>query len=292
MTGPNFFLIGAARSGTTTLYKALKAHPQIYLPSLKEPHFYAYLADPTTTDHLYPDTSTARRRYEALFSGVAAELAIGDASTSNMVVRGAAPAIAGDIPHAKIIAILRHPIDRAFSHYRLFVSAGGEVLDDFAEAVRVEASRQTQGFPHTYRYLEWSRYTEQLRPFFDLFGRDQVLVHLYDDLCSNPEAIVRSTYAFLGVSQEHPVARVKVNNSPPNPRLPGLRKAVLRGRRGRILRKLVPAPVRRVVRPLIWRPPSVAPKLDSHVRAELTRTFDQEITQLEDLLRRDLSGWR
>src|ERR687895_14093 len=66
MAGPNFFVVGAAKSATTALYYALREHDSVYLPALKEPHFYAYLADPSTTPHLYPDRATARRQYCAI----------------------------------------------------------------------------------------------------------------------------------------------------------------------------------------------------------------------------------
>jgi hypothetical protein len=274
VTAPNFFLVGAAKSGTTTLYAALRAHDDVYLPTLKEPHVYAYLADPSTASHLYPDEATARRRYRELYDDVRDEAAIGDASTTNLVVAGAAAAIAGDVPEARIVAILRHPVDRAFSHFCHFVSAGGDDLRDFAEAVAAEAARQDKGYPFTYQYLGWSRYSEQLRPYFELFGRDRVLVHLYDDLCSDGETVVRATFRFLGVDDHGPLPPVgRLNQIRPEP--------AARGRTR--LRRLLgrdPSPARR------------RPTLDPDLRAALTASFEDEIARLEDLLRRDLAGWR
>jgi hypothetical protein len=160
--GPNFFLVGAAKSGTTALYRALREHPGVYLPAVKEPHVYAYLADRSCAPHLYPNDAAARRRYRELYAGVSAATAVGDASTTNLVVPGAAAVINRDFPSARIVAILRHPVDRAFSHHAHFVAAGGEDVTDFARAVREEEARQAAGLPFTYRYLGWSRYSEQL----------------------------------------------------------------------------------------------------------------------------------
>ena len=271
MSGPNFFLVGAAKSGTTTLYAGLRAHPDVYMPALKEPHVYAYLASPSTASHLYADEASARRRYGQLYDHVAGERAVGEGSTTNLVVPGAAELIARDAPTARIVAILRHPVDRAFSHFCHFVTAGGEDLDDFAEAVREEPSRKAAGYPFTYQYLGWSRYSGQLRPFFDLFGRERVLVHLYEDLCRDADQVVRSTLRFLGVDDTRPLPPVGRHNEvrPPAPRQGGLR---------RLLRRDPVAPPR--------------PTLDPGVRAELTASFADEISRLEDLLQRDLSPWR
>lgn len=273
MRTPNFFLVGAAKSGTTTLYKALKAHPDVYLPAVKEPHVYAYLAEPSTAGHLFAGPDAARRRYRELYRGAGTEAAIGDASTTNLVVPGAAAAIAADVPGARIVAILRHPVDRAFSHFCHFVAAGGENLDDFAEAVRLEADRQAGGFPFTYRYLGWSRYAGQLAPFVDLFGRDRVLVHLYDDLCLDPDEVVRATLGFLGVDAGAPLPAVGHHNQV---------RAVAAAPRRRRLGRRGPAPP----------PPRPRPALDPALRAELTAAFDPEITRLEELLGRDLTAWR
>ena len=255
---PNFFVVGAAKSGTTAFYKALGRHPDVFLPTLKEPHVYAYLADPSTASHLYPDESTARREYAALYAGATGRAAIGDCSTTNLVVPGAAAEIAKDVPAARIVVILRQPVDRAYSHWRHFVVAGGDDIGDFAEAVRQEEARQEAGYPFTYCYLGWGRYADQLVPFFDLFGRDQVLVHLYDDLCADAEAVIRRTFRFLAIDDRGPIPAMTRENEMP-------RGAFRRRRR---------------------------PALDPAVRADLTRRGASEISRLETLLGRDLSHWR
>lgn len=277
MNGPNFFLVGAAKSGTTTLYRALQAHDDVYLPDLKEPHVYAHLADPSTAPHLYADEGAARARYGLLYGDVAGHRAVGDGSTTSLVVPGAAALIAQDVPAARIVAILRHPVDRAFSHFCHFVTAGGEELHDFAEAVREEPRRRAEGWPFTYQYLGWGRYGDQLRPFFEHFDPDRVLVHLYDDLCCDGEGVVRSTLRFLGVDETAPI--------PPIGRHNVVRPAVAtaRGRLGRLPRRVTGRPSA---------VPTPRPTLDPSLRAELTASFGDQIDELESLLGRDLSAWR
>lgn len=272
MTTPNFFLVGAAKSGTTTLYDALREHEDIFLPAVKEPHFFAYLADPQAMDGLYADEDVARRIYGDLYRDVAGEAAVGDASNSSLVVAGTARAIARDTSAARIVAILRHPVDRAFSHYRYFRAAGAEEIDDFGQAVRAEGERRTAGFPLTYQYLGWGDYARQLRPFFDLFGEDRVLVHLYDDLCSDSKTMLRATFRFLGVDDGVPLAAFGRSNA------------------GGAPRSRAESTLRRRARRLVSR--QRAPELDPDLRAELTEGLAVEISQLEELLGRDLSAWR
>lgn len=271
MRGPNFFLIGAAKSGTTTLYRALGEHEDVFMPEVKEPHVYAYLADPSTAAHAYADAAAARRRYADLYAGVDGERAVGDASTTNLVVPGASAAIAADVPDARVVAILLQPVDRAFSHHSHFVAARGDDITDFATAVREEEPRREAGFPFTYQYLGWSRYSRQLQPFFERFGRDRLLVHLYDDLCTDAEAVVRSTFRFLEVADDRPLRPV-----------------------GRFNRVEDRSPGRWGARRLFRRAGGgvVRPTLDPQLRAELTAGFHDEIVELEELLGRDLSVWR
>lgn len=269
--GPDFFFVGAAKSGTTALAAALARHPEVFLPGVKEPHYYAYLADPSSAARVYADEPAARARYRELYADVGGEVAVGDASTTNLVVPGAARAIAADVPGARIVAVLRHPVDRAFSHFRHFRAAGGEPLADFAQAVRQEDERAAGGWPFTYRYLGWGRYAGQLAPYFELFGRDRVLVHLYDEFCLDPDAVLRSTLRFLGVDDSDPLPAVR-------------REGVIEAPRDR--------PRRRLRRPTGRRRP-VPPVLDPELRARLVEgELAVEIDRLEELLDRDLSAWR
>ena len=293
MTGPNFFVIGAAKAATTALYHALRRHDDVFLPEVKEPHVYAYLADRSVAGHLYRDEVAARRRYGELYAGVDGQSAIGDSSTTNLVVGGAAEAIAADVPRARIVAILRNPVDRAFAHWSHFRAAGGEPIAEFAEAVRQEGPRREAGFPFTYRYLGWGRYSAQLRPYLELFGRERVLVHLYDDLRADADAVLRRTLRFLGVDDAGAVPRLERRNEMRHPRFPAIGRALDgRGRAGRVIRAAVPAPARRAASGWTAAHLGRKPALDPALRTELTAQFAEELDCLEPLIGRDLSTWR
>jgi hypothetical protein len=273
--GPNFFVAGAAKSGTTALYHGLKQHPDVFLPDLKEPHVYAYIADPYIAGHLFPDEAAARRRYAELYQHVNGATAVGDASTTNLVVPGAAEAIAGDVPEARIVVVLRQPVDRAYSHWRHFRAAGGDDIADFAEALRQEETRAVEGWPITYQYMRWGRYCDQLGPYFHRFGRDRVLVHLYDDLSTDAEAVLRATFRFLEIDESvklSPLGRYNELPYDPPPAPPLLSRRRLRAA-------------------LAKRPPPLR-QLDADLRSELTAGIREEIDRLEVLLGRDLVVWR
>lgn len=268
---PNFLLVGAAKSGTSAFYLALKDHPDVYMSPVKEPHYFAYLADRELVGDVYDDVETAHRKYGELFRDIAGEAAIGEGSTSNLCVPGTAEAIEHTIPDARIVAILRNPVDRAYSHFRHFVDAGAETTTDFGEAVREEEERLRGGLPFTYGYKRWGRYHRQLEPFVERFGRERVQVHLYEDYQQDAQAVLRATCGFLGVDSGPAVPVVGRHNVGGAPRGP---------RSGRVARRL-------------RRPAGTATPapMGPQVRAELIEEFRPEIVLLQDLIGRDLSAW-
>ena len=281
MTTPTFFLAGAAKSGTTAVYAALGRHPDVFLPARKEPHYYAYLAAPDLVRAVYSSRTEADRCYRDLYAPVAGERAVGDASTTNLAVPGAAAAIAHDIPSAGVVVVLRQPVDRAYAHYRHFVVAGGEPLPSFADAVRAEPTRRAQGFPFTYEYLGWGRYADQLRPFVERFGGDSVLVHLYDDLAADPDGVMRGDVRVPrrrpGCARDRPAPQ---RDPRPTPAAALPRAALARSARSRwVAGRVASATI----------PPE---PLDPGLRAELTASIDDDLHRLEDLVGRDLSAWR
>src|SRR3712207_4104321 len=130
MTLPNFLVIGAMKSGTTALYYYLEQHPEIYMSPVKEPNFFSQENAADTVTHI--------GTYEQLFKGASGKKAIGEASHSYLYEPRAAAEIRRYVPKVKLIAILRNPIDRAYSHFLHMVRSGTEPLDDFAQALREE----------------------------------------------------------------------------------------------------------------------------------------------------------
>ena len=193
MTMPNFLIIGAMKSGTTALYYYLEQHPDIYMSPVKEPNFFSSQEQENAADAV-----THIGTYQHLFRGGSGKKAIGEASHSYLYEPGAAAEIRRYIPEARLIAILRNPIDRAYSHFLHMVQTGTEPLDDFEQALREEevGIHKERTFQD---YIGRGLYYDQLERYFGTFPREQVRVYLYEDLSDAPISTVQDAFRFLKV---------------------------------------------------------------------------------------------
>jgi hypothetical protein len=197
---PNLFLVGVPKACTTAMYSYLRAHPEIYMSPLKEPQFFA-------EDVLGAQRNvTTLEEYRRCFRDAGNRPVIGEASTAYMVSRTAAREIRQYSPNARILVMLRNPVDvmHALHSKRVFMHM--EHITDFEAAIDSSATRTWQsgrwkGQAIARRpYREVAEFSPQLRRYFDVFGREGVHVVLYDDFRSNPAATYRDVLAFLGVS--------------------------------------------------------------------------------------------
>jgi hypothetical protein len=168
---PNFLIIGAQKSGTTSLYNYLKQHPQIFMPRLKEPHFFTYEGQLPP----HPSVVTSWQDYRALFADARDEIAVGEASPSYLHGEQAPRRIAHYFPTIKLIAILRNPADRAFSNWMHNVSYGREELD-FGQALQAEERRIQEGVGYLFWYRYKGFYHRHLTRYLALFDRTQLRV--------------------------------------------------------------------------------------------------------------------
>lgn len=303
---PNFFIIGAARSGTTSLDRYLSQHPEIYITPRKETHFFA-------VDHFPPyfmgpgDERLNRRlirdenQYAQLFASVAGEKAIGESSVFYLCYPGTAERIAQAVPNAKIIAILREPMARAYSAYMHLVRDGRETLE-FAEGLKREEERRKKGFEPIWWYKELGLYYEQVKRYLDVFGTRQVKVLLYDELCANPGLVLHDVFVFLGVKEDVVIdtsVRYNVAGVPRSRRLYTLldnfieKPSVLAKRmKALIPSHLIPSQMREVwankAMSMLLRPVPMSPQ----IHAQLKAFFAEDVGKLEDLLHRKLLCWR
>jgi hypothetical protein len=314
---PDFFVIGAAKSGTTALHRYLDQHPGITMSSVKEPNFFAFLdgvpafGGPAHLERslLLGDRLTREKygfsivtwsAYERLFAAAAPGAITGECSVSYMYYPEAAHRIKRYAPRAKFVAILRHPVDRAYSKYLQFRRDGVEPLVRFEDAIAAEPERIRQRWSPTWFYLDRGYYHRQLSTYVDLFGRERLQVTLYEDFARDPQRVLDGLFAFLGlapaavaVTERHNVSRdVHV------PRLVWLHDALMRPNRiSNLLRDYLPRPLVRAVVPLVrnlvFRKAGVLDytPLSAELRSELTLRFRDDILRLQDLLDRDLSDW-
>ena len=200
LPSPNFFIVGAAKAGTTSLHAYLSSHPQVFMSAVKEPHYFAPFEPSAEFDNFIPAVSDPKA-YQMLFAGSQSYRAIGEASPSYLCNADAAKRIKSAIPDAKIIISLRNPVQRAYSHYLMEYHAGRESLA-FDAAIDADQSRKTKGWGISFQYLELSSYAEQVERFIAEFGRDKVLVVLFENLVRDRAQTMREIADFLKIDAE------------------------------------------------------------------------------------------
>jgi len=297
-TLPTFFLIGAPKSGTTSLYDYLRQHPAVFMPEVKEPRYMAYADAPPPMDG--PGDAEANRAavytrdaYEALFAGAEGATAVGEASV-NYLYSDTAPARIHDlVPDAALFAVLRNPIERAYSHYLHLLRSGREPLDSFAAALDAEERRRADGWEWSWHYRAVGHYHEQLRRYLEHFDRDQLTIYLFDDFTDDPVGIAQDLYRRLGVDpsfEPDTTVRRRTTGVPLSNRFQQFLynpDNILR----RLSRVVLPEAVRdrwltRLKNANLRKPP-----LANDVRARLADAYHDDVRRLERLLDRDLSHW-
>lgn len=295
MPVPNFLIIGTAKGGTTSLYYYLNQHPQIYMSRLKEPRFFAL--EGVKLDFIGPDAEefskqsvTDFNEYCQLFEGVQDEIAIGEASPLYLYSMQAPERIKHYVPNIKLIAILRNPVQRAYSSYMHYVREAYETMS-FAEALDAEETRIQENWVYMWHYKRCGHYYQQLMRYFDIFDSNQIKIYLYDDLVADPIALLRDMFQYLGVDDNF-VPDLTVLNASGIPKNRLLYNLLDKRNPVRSALKFLPKDLRRnVAQPFRQWNLGKKPKLAPEIKQNLIETYREEILQLENLLQRDLSAW-
>lgn len=298
MTMPNFLIIGATKSGTTSLYNYLHHHPQIYMSPIKETNFFAYEGGvpefnwwgepPHTTLNSITDLAT----YQQLFAAATDEIAIGEASPYYLYNENAAERIHHYIPQAKLIAILRHPTDRAYSNYTHLIRDGREPYTDFAVALAQETTRRSENWSWDYFYQDMGFYYQQLKRYYERFPREQIKVFLYDELKQDPAALFASICAFLEVDTTFQPNFEFHNNVSGYPKSKALQRFIDQPNPLKpLIRLLLSEKIRQRVATKLRRANLEKPTMAPAVRQQLNQLYKDDILQLQALIQRDLAVW-
>lgn len=296
MTLPNFLVIGAGRSGTTSLHFYLDQHPDIFMSRMKSPNFFVS-GDPMPPwegprlRQMARHWVTSREGYEALFAGTRGETAIGEISPVYLQARKVPERIRTLCPQARLIAILRQPVDRAYSHFLGRRRDGLEDRAEFRIAVEQELSRPLPDDVAFGSYLGCSRYHHFLEGYFRLFPKEQIRIYLFEELVEEPRELLSDLFDFLGVDPSWSPDTGEIHNPTGVIRNPFLRFLWTRSvglRTG--LRPYLPLYMRRFAFRALA-PQLGKPLLDPALREQLIDVFRADLARLEDLLDRDLSHW-
>jgi hypothetical protein len=300
---PDFLIIGAPKAGTTALHAALAQHPQLFLTQVKEPKYYLCGDSPPPTyrgpgdAHSNQEWVWQRSKYRALFRDAPSDVLCGESTPFYLYSKDARRRIAEDIPHAKLVAVLRDPVDRLYSNWMHLWADGLEPCPDVVEACEREAQRIDQGWAPFWHYRRLGMYGRQVTDLYSQFPREQVLLLRYRELVERPQETLDRVSAFLGVGTGQ-VSAVPSDNSRP---------FVGDGRRTRIVAPLIRAGARAGAwfPPHVWRHASKPlierlhsgghpnrPKLSPEQRVTLLEPFLPDIALLEETTGESFEQWR
>lgn len=310
---PNFFVIGAAKCGTTTLYDFLEQHADVFMAPIKEPHFfcsdirienfsdeykkYVYSRGINIQEYVAGDMSKKYwewyvddfATYLKLFKNATNQKAIGEISNGYLFSIVSANEIKAKYPQANIIMILRNPISRAYSHYLANVRDGRTTLS-FREELEADMKKRNKGWCISHNYIEMGMYYEQVKRFMDAFPNNQILIFLNDDLKSDATIVGKKLFDFIGVDTNASVNYSNKQNEAKMPKWAGLVKFITQTGLKRKLFRALPASIQAKVKPIFFKEGKI-PKMSEEDKQWLINTFKEDIQKTAALINRDLSSW-
>ncbi len=299
---PNFLVIGAGKSGTTSLYEYLNEHPEVFMSPVKETNFFALEGerledqetDPEQMRH-YPWSITDQASYTDLFKDATNQKAIGEVSPMYLYSKKAALTIKERMPQVKLIAILRQPTDRLYSRYLHLARESRTPTSSFEDVLDKQS-------------IWWKRndliqegfYHSHLNNYFELFPENQLHVVLYDDFRKNPQAVIKEIYQFIGVDTTYAPAmdtEFNVSGFVANEKIDSIigQNSVVKSLITRISpaltkylsgNKKIKSWVNQLRNKNLKRPP-----LSRGLKMQINEIYRSEIVRLQVLINKDLSHW-
>lgn len=297
---PDFFVVGAAKAGTTAVFNWLKDHKEVFLPTIKEPGYFAFagrraapLNGPYDPDY-YAQVAVDPSVYSQLYTAAQDRLS-GDVSPIYLIDQTVAARIAVARPDARIIMILRDPVERAFSQFLHHIRDGLEPAESFEAALEQEAERHRNGWSWGHGYASNGHYAAQIDRYLEVFPREHLLFLEYSQLNSAPDACWEQVCAHLGILHT-PLARndrVNVSSALANVTA---RPTVTRALRHpgvvqRVLKPLLPRGIRGHIRRIIEGRGKPLPVLQDSTRRTLAARFDNERSHIAQQTGLCLDHW-
>jgi len=285
---PRLFLFGAPRCATSTLYAYLQTHPDIFFPALKEPRFFSHpneapsFCGPGDAERANTEACWEEAAYLSLYAGAGEVAWRGDATSTYLADVDAGRRIKEYVPDPRFIAILRNPVERAYSCYTYKYGQGLEEAKDFEEALALESKRRALGWAPIWHYIHLGFYARQISAYLDMFPAESFRFYLYDSFVASPELVLEDIYRFLALKQEFHVGAPLHYNAARLPPPVGQSTRILRRLR-RLVRAPNPSQGSQAVR---------ADELSLGIHERLTELFADDLEMLEDLIHLDLSAWR
>ena len=307
----NFYIVGAEKSGTTSLYHYLDKHPDVYMSPIKEPHYFCKDIryenfSKNYREEVYFDVKKYLKKmvlekkhiayidnfeeYSQLFRERVKEKVVGEISTGYLYSEVASEEIYKFDSEAKIVMILRDPIERAFSHWMMDLRGSNVCRSSFSEAIKKDQVNNDGIWGRSHLYIELGLYYKQVKRYLNIFPREQVLVFLYDDLKHHPVTFFKRLFDFLDV--EYLSIDVEQRyNSASLAKYPALSARLKKIKMNQLAAKCLPGNFKEKIKRTLFNSDNL-PKLTSYDRANSLCYFEDDIILFEELIGRDLSAWR
>ncbi|MCM1984904.1 sulfotransferase family protein [Lyngbya confervoides] len=304
MKKPDFFIAGAPKCGTTALYSYLEKHPEIYIPDTsstieatyggkKELHFFG-------RDLAFSRPSL--EEYLAYYASATQEKRLGESSVFYLYSKTAAQEIKEFCPTARIIIMLRNPVDMIYSWYSQLLFWGDEDVFDLEVALAVEADRQRgQKLPsrhdhpiECFFYREIAQFYDQVKRYLDIFGSEQVQIIIFDDFKKDTATVYRETLKFLDCDATF-MPEFEVVNSNKTIRNRSLQTLLKRPpKSAQVVKHLIPVSLRQSIRQYLQGfniKTESRKSMNPELKQQLQKEFAGEVKRLSGLIGRDLTFW-
>jgi len=283
----DFFIVGAPKSGTTSLFHYLDEHPEIEMSSQKEPDYFSDKDIQNRGMYYGKNRIDTIEKYHDLFEDTNSRLK-GEGSVSYLFYNNVPAKIKEYNPNAKIIIMLRNPIDRAFSHYLMDYRLG--VVSNTFEDIVFKQSKHKHSSLFYQQYVKVSEYTVQIERYLDFFSADNILVIDYEEFKKDVLGVVNKTFFFLGVDQDFKPNVIKKYNTFTMPRSSLIRFIYSSVSLRRLLNYIIPLVVVSQIRAVLFKN-NKKPILAESTRNFLRKHFIDDINALSALLKKDYSQW-
>lgn len=305
-------MVGAVKAGTTSLHQYMGQHPQIFLSPIKETNFFSradmdhasfrkdYSYDVAIDFEKYLSQRPLKERhiahvedfatYQQLFFDAPAQSVLGEVCNSYLMSSSAAKAIKDQNPKTKIIAVLRNPIDRAFSHYLMNIKEGKTSESNFLKEIKSDLALSHKGWGVSHQYHEVGHYYSQLKRFYEVFPSEQIKVVLFEDLKADGQQFLNELFNFIGVDSQE-IDTTKQLNTAGRPRLGKLNYLLTQLGIISILKGLFPRTIRQKLSEILYTKKGL-PTLQPAERLYLLEYYKEETSQLEQLIGKNLEEWK
>lgn len=310
--GPDFLVVGVVKGGTTALYNLLDRHPGIHLPPIKETNFFSR-ADMRPSDFSREYALDAKldvgryisngmkevvhlahvedpRQYAALYSRARPGQVLGEVCPSYAISPSAAAAIHAARPDARILFMLRDPVQRAWSQYIMNLREGKTMERDFLKEVEQDQRRESKGWGVNHQYLALGMYAEQVERYLDVFPRDQVHVLLHEQFKEDPRKTMRQVFEITGVDPMEDLDASGKYNEAAVPRNAVLNRLLVRSGAISAVKGMVPRRLRGGFKELLYSRANM-PTLPAGQASALWEQYAADVDRLSGLIGMDLRQW-